>query len=305
MLRRRTRRVTTHARPITDAEQMLVTAAARPTKRVPHAQWAILGWRLLAWLGRKEARWRAWAPIMVVALVATCAVVGVLSSAWRLPLETVQTLPQGAWVSSGGASAIGGGAGPGVTVPASAGGPATDTPAPSPTPPPTATPAPTDAPTPTPNPGVSPAPERPWPPSNPWNPTVDHPDAQWVNGCWAFGGGWGDGGNWCRWFGQCTWLAAERRRDERFLGLGNAGQWKWTAAQRGYRVGTTPVVGATVVFQPGVEGAGGAGHVAHVVAVFPDGWFEIAEMNFYWRGGGWGRIDWRYVYVTGGVDFIY
>ena len=63
--------------------------------------------------------------------------------------------------------------------------------------------------------------------------------------------------------------------------------------------------GATVVFQPGVEGAGGAGHVAHVEAVYPGGWFLISEMNFYWNGGGWGRVDYRFAYARSGVSFIY
>ena len=88
--------------------------------------------------------------------------------------------------------------------------------------------------------------------------------------------------------------------------LGNARYWAADAQQswRHLTVTSTPTPGSTVVFQPGVEGAGGGGHVAHVLAVFPDGWFELSEMNFYWSGGGWGRVDYRYAYVAWGVSFI-
>ncbi len=74
----------------------------------------------------------------------------------------------------------------------------------------------------------------------------------------------------------------------------------------GYAHGSTPRVGATVKFAPGVQGAGGGGHWARVVAIYPGGqWMLISEMNFYWRGGGWQRVDYRYVHVGAGVSFIY
>jgi surface antigen len=106
-------------------------------------------------------------------------------------------------------------------------------------------------------------------------------------------------------FGQCTWWAQWKRQDENFQQIGNAMYWASGAAARGYRVGTVPAVGSTVVFQPGVQGASGAGHVAHVEAVYPDGWFLISEMNFYWNGGGWGRVDYRFAHMGPGVQFIY
>jgi surface antigen len=87
--------------------------------------------------------------------------------------------------------------------------------------------------------------------------------------------------------------------------LGGASQWAWNASRYGLRTGTTPVAGATAVFQPGVEGAGGGGHVAHVESVLGGGWFIVSEMNFGLNGGGWGRIDWRYAYAAPGVSFIY
>ncbi len=106
--------------------------------------------------------------------------------------------------------------------------------------------------------------------------------------------------------GQCTWWAATRRLDENFKNLGNvAYQWAANAPKHGLKTGTTPVVGATVIFQPWVQGAWGGGHAAHVVAVYSGGWFLISEMNFHWNGGGWDRVDYRYAHTGTGVTFIY
>ncbi|HEX5572296.1 MAG TPA: CHAP domain-containing protein, partial [Ktedonobacterales bacterium] len=94
-------------------------------------------------------------------------------------------------------------------------------------------------------------------------------------------------------------------RSEPLASFGSAINWVAAARAHGLSVGYTPAVGATVVFSPGVEGAGGGGHAAHVEAVLGGGWFMISEMNFYWNGGGWGRVDYRYVHVGSGVQFIY
>jgi surface antigen len=100
-------------------------------------------------------------------------------------------------------------------------------------------------------------------------------------------------------WGYCTWYAQYKRMDERLMVLGNAGQWAYTASAHGLRTGTTPAVGATVVYQ------GGLGHVAHVEQVLGGGWFLVSEMNMYWNGGGFGRVSWRYSQVAPGVVFIY
>lgn len=113
------------------------------------------------------------------------------------------------------------------------------------------------------------------------------------------------GDPWVSYFGVCTWYAWYRHQSEPLMKLGNAAAWAWNASHYGLRTGTTPVVGATVVFQPGVEGAGAGGHVAHVEAVLTNGWFIVSEMNFGVNGGGWGRVDWRYAYAGPGVTFIY
>lgn len=88
-------------------------------------------------------------------------------------------------------------------------------------------------------------------------------------------------------------------------GLGYAASWARNAAGRGMAVGSSPVAGATVVFQPGVQGASSLGHVGHVVSVYSNGWFLIAETSFTFNGGGFGRVSYRYAHTGYGVSFIY
>ena len=107
-------------------------------------------------------------------------------------------------------------------------------------------------------------------------------------------------------FGYGTWWAWYRHQNEpALMKLGNAAQWAWNASAHGLRTGTAPAVGATVVFQGGVQGADAVGHVAHVEAVYSGGWFLVSEMSFYWNGGGWGRVSYRYAHTGAGVSFIY
>ena len=201
--------------------------------------------------------------------------------------------PTGPWSTGSGVAdtlGLGGGAEPGVNAPGSAGAPVAKQQAPAQQPASTPAPAPSGG-----SSGVSPAPLHPWPPADAFMYVPGHP---------AFG--MSDVGGYYYWaFGQCTWWAQYKRQDERLTHMGSAMYWASSAAGRGYRIGTTPVAGATVVFQPGVQGAGGYGHVAHVEAVYPDGWFLVSEMNFYVNGGGWGRVDYRYAHAGWGVSFIY
>lgn len=106
-------------------------------------------------------------------------------------------------------------------------------------------------------------------------------------------------------FGACTWYAWYRHQNEPLMQLGMAAQWAYNAPRFGLRTGYSPVVGATAVFQPGVQGASGGGHAAHVEAVYSNGWFLISEMSFYWNGGGWGIVSYRYAHTGPGVSFIY
>ena len=58
------------------------------------------------------------------------------------------------------------------------------------------------------------------------------------------------------------------------------------------------------MFEPGVQGASGLGHVAHVEAVYGNGTFLVSEMAFYGFGGGWGRVSYRIAHTSWGVSFI-
>lgn len=102
-------------------------------------------------------------------------------------------------------------------------------------------------------------------------------------------------------FGECTY-GAEALAHDNLNGLGNARDWLANARARGLPTGTTPRVGATVTFQPGVQGASWLGHVGHVVALGANGAFEMEAMN---DDAGFGRYAYRWVHVGAGVAFIY
>lgn len=73
-----------------------------------------------------------------------------------------------------------------------------------------------------------------------------------------------------------------------------------------YPRGTKPVAGAAIFFDGNEQGAGADGHWAEAVAVAPDGyWVLISEMNFAWRGAGFGKVEYRYIHVSPGVHFVY
>jgi surface antigen len=106
-------------------------------------------------------------------------------------------------------------------------------------------------------------------------------------------------------YGWCTWYAAQTfyRNTDYF---GNAKDWLASARRHGYPTGTTPRVGAVVVFQPGWDGAGPLGHVAIVTSVEPAGFFTIREMNRTGvPGGGFGKVDNWAGHTGAGVSFIY
>lgn len=101
-------------------------------------------------------------------------------------------------------------------------------------------------------------------------------------------------------YGWCTWGAANLAHDN-VDHLGNAWMWIYNARARGLPTGTVPRVGATAVFQPGVQGASSLGHVAHVVAVGKNGYFEVEGMAAPY----WGRYSFSWVHTGRGVSFIY
>jgi surface antigen len=110
-------------------------------------------------------------------------------------------------------------------------------------------------------------------------------------------------GSWAFAFGDCTWYVATQRK---VTWGGNADQWWANAAAAGYPEGQAPQVGSIVVWGPDVSGESyGDGHVAYVEAV-ESGKFEISEMNFDAPGGGWDRVDYRWVMDGAGyLGFIY
>jgi hypothetical protein len=96
-------------------------------------------------------------------------------------------------------------------------------------------------------------------------------------------------------FGWCNWWVREHHLGQLDITENGA-----------YRHGTKPVAGAAIFFYGNVQGADSAGHWAQVVAIAPDNyWVLISEMNFAWRGAGWGKVDYRYIHVGPGVIFTY
>ena len=96
-------------------------------------------------------------------------------------------------------------------------------------------------------------------------------------------------------FGYCNWWVQALHPNQPDILYGKE-----------YTRTSTPIAGAAVWFNPNVQGAGSDGHWAQAVAVSPDGyWVLITEMNFSWRGGGFGRVDFRYIHVGAGVYFIH
>ncbi len=84
--------------------------------------------------------------------------------------------------------------------------------------------------------------------------------------------------------GYCTWYAYERRMQlGRPIGgnWGNASSWSAFARASGYVVDHNPEVGAVM------QNGGGAGHVAVVEQVLPDGSVVLSEMNY---AGNWNRV---------------
>lgn len=69
---------------------------------------------------------------------------------------------------------------------------------------------------------------------------------------------------------------------------------------------STPKIGAAIHYAPGVLGASSDGHYGHVVAIYSNGWLLSSEMNFWWRGGGSGRVIFRFIPAhAAGVSYIY
>ncbi|GHO57160.1 CHAP domain-containing protein [Ktedonobacter robiniae] len=108
-------------------------------------------------------------------------------------------------------------------------------------------------------------------------------------------------------YGQCTYWAAMRFHAVTGVWVpwyGNAWEWASGALQYGWRVSSKPSVGAIIVLQPGVQGAGGVGHVAYVESINADGSVYTSNYNWYNNGGGFARLSYWTFYPGSGVSFI-
>lgn len=108
-------------------------------------------------------------------------------------------------------------------------------------------------------------------------------------------------------YGTCTWWA-----DQRYYQLHGvfvpwhtqANAWQWTARayQYGWHVSSTPVLGAIVDLQPGVQGASGLGHVAVVERILSNG--HVIASNMSWGANPSQVTDVEFA-PGPGVTFIY
>jgi surface antigen len=108
-------------------------------------------------------------------------------------------------------------------------------------------------------------------------------------------------------FGQCTYWA--NMRYHALTGhwvpwLGNAYQWAYGAASSGWVVSSKPIVPSIIVLQPGVQGAGGYGHVAIVEKINSDGSVYASNYNWY-ANGGWDTLSYWTFYPGPGVSFVW
>lgn len=107
-------------------------------------------------------------------------------------------------------------------------------------------------------------------------------------------------------FGFCTWYVANRKSVP--ANLGNASTWDDRAPGAGLLVDKRPAQGAAVV-----TSQRGAGHVAYVEQVNPDGSIWVSEMNS--RGqvsmtnsapaGGWNKVDYKLWPASSAATFNY
>ena len=96
-------------------------------------------------------------------------------------------------------------------------------------------------------------------------------------------------------YGYCTWWVAHRRN---VPWNGNAYEWWSNARLFGFAEGQVPMAGAIMV--QGISWTSPVGHVSYVESVNADGSFTVSEMNY----GGWGRVDYRTIKSTAGLDLL-
>jgi surface antigen len=108
-------------------------------------------------------------------------------------------------------------------------------------------------------------------------------------------------------YGSCTWWANQRYFQLHGIYVpwrtqSNAWQWTDRAEEFGWEVSSSPIVGAIIDLQPGVQGASWAGHVAIVERILSNGDVIASNMN-------WGAYPWQVTLVEfapgPGVTFLY
>lgn len=101
--------------------------------------------------------------------------------------------------------------------------------------------------------------------------------------------------------GNCTWYVYNKRPD---IGSfwGNAASWAVSARAAGYRVDSTPAVGAIAQWNAWAGGSWGWGHVGVVESVNGDGTVTISEMNY---AGALYRVTSRTVPISSVSNYIH
>jgi N-acetylmuramoyl-L-alanine amidase len=107
-------------------------------------------------------------------------------------------------------------------------------------------------------------------------------------------------------YGACTWYADQRYHDLHgtyvpWTNNANAWQWPQRANEYGWRVSSTPQVGAIIVLQSGVQGASWLGHVGIVEQVKGKNSVIASSMN--WGANPWSVTRWQF-HTGPGVTFI-
>ena len=108
--------------------------------------------------------------------------------------------------------------------------------------------------------------------------------------------------------GECTYWANLRYHTLTGIWVtwtGNAYQWAQGASMAGWTVSSQPHVPSIIVIQPGVQGAGGFGHVAVVESINADGSVHTSNMNYYANGGGFDRVSYNDFRPGSGISFIW
>jgi surface antigen len=107
-------------------------------------------------------------------------------------------------------------------------------------------------------------------------------------------------------YGQCTYWANMRYYQltgHQVAWLGNAYQWAAGASSAGWVVSSTPHVHSIIVLQPGVQLAGGYGHVAVVESILGNGVVSTSDWNW---AGHWGVTTYvNFTYPMSGVSFVW